>query len=139
MTIGVECGVLAVDPHNNWTLNLDREADNKLTRYKFANPGCFIKIDGDNRRKLGIADYRSFGGYHAYQHVSLELFNRYGQTVHGISWESFHRHQPGRVYAIWHHRKDDLGLTYSAPVPLADDPEWKELLTQIPDLTPIRT
>jgi hypothetical protein len=130
---------LAIDLQNKWTLNLDREADNKLTRYTFSNAGCFIKLDGDNRRRLGIADYQSFGGYDAYQQVSLELFKRYGQTVHGLSWESFHRHQLGRVYAIWHHRKADLGLTYCAPVPLADDPQWKSLLARIPDPIAIRS
>jgi hypothetical protein len=53
LTIGVECKVLAVDPNNKWSLNEKHEAANKVTRYQFSNPGCFIKLDSDNRRKLG--------------------------------------------------------------------------------------
>jgi hypothetical protein len=51
---------------------------------------------------------REFAGYEPYQAVALELFERFGAIVHGLSWESFHRNQLGRVYAIFTSGVGDL-------------------------------
>ena len=54
----------------------------------------------------GLATGRATGspGYTPYQEAAIELFRRFGPLAHGLSWESFHRSQPGRFYAIRYHR-----------------------------------
>lgn len=90
---------------------------------------------------MGLAgDQRKFAGYEPYQSVALELFQRYGQVVHGLSQESFHRNQPGRVYALWHHHKSTIGLRVTTPDPcpkLVDDAEWKSFLAANPEVEAI--
>jgi len=57
--------------------------------------------------------------------------------VHGLSWESFHRGQPGRVYAIWHHQKGAIALKATKPPPygsLDEDDGWQEFLAEYPDI-----
>jgi len=65
-----------------------------------------------------------------------DLFLRFGKVVHGLSWESFHRGQPGRVYAIWHHQKAAIALeaAKSAYGSLEEDDEWVAFLAEYPDI-----
>jgi hypothetical protein len=78
-----------------------------------------------------FSGYVADGSYDVYREVGLALFERFGEVVHGLCWRSFHRHQAGRVYAIWHHRKDALGIVPPSPAPLADDPEWRDRLEHL--------
>jgi len=80
---------------------------------------------------------RTFNSYVPFQEVALELFERFGTVVHGLSWASFHRNQLGRVYAIWHHHKATLQLAITTSKPytsLADDPDWLRFLAANPDV-----
>ena len=80
---------------------------------------------------------RKFKGYASYQEVALDLFRRFGQLVHGLSWESFHRGQPGHVYPIWHHQKAAIALEAAKPPPygsLEKDDEWLAFLAENPDI-----
>jgi hypothetical protein len=51
--------------------------------------------------RLGLANLpiHKSSPYGAFQAIGLELFKRFGDLAHGLSWASFHRHQPGQVYA----------------------------------------
>lgn len=87
--------------------------------------------------RLGLSgSARRFDGqaYIPYQEVAPELFYRFGSLAHGLSWNSFHRNQLGRVYAIWHHRKTALKLSRPvAPfIKLDGDPEWSAFLAAWP-------
>jgi hypothetical protein len=112
-----------------------------VARYAFDSPAIFIPIDGHNRSVLGLAGgNRKFIGYESYQEVSLALFRRYGKTVHGLSWESFHRNQPGRVFALWHHHKVTVGLSLRSPGAyplLIEDLHWLQFLKENPDIEEI--
>lgn len=79
------------------------------------------------------------GSYDAYQRAGLELFERFGGVVHGLTWQSFHRHQLGRVYAIWHHRKAAAGVVKpSGAYPkLPDDADWAAFLSKNPQIEAI--
>lgn len=140
-TVAIECGVLRADPQDRYTWAVDRAGEYFVVRYAFAAPPLFIPIDGRNRNVLGLAGgARKFAGYEPYQAVALELFRRYGNVVHGLSWESFHRNQPGRVYALWHHHKATIGLSITSPDPyatLVDDAEWKNFLMTNPEVEAI--
>ena len=86
---------------------------------------------------LARGGQRKFAGYEPYQAVAYELFRRYGKVLHGLSWESFHRNQPGRVYALWHHHKATIGLGITSHEPyerLVDDAEWNEFLFSSPEI-----
>jgi hypothetical protein len=123
--IGVECRILAIDSDDGFSLHLDREAAYQVARYRFDQAACFIPIDGANRRTLGLDRAEAWDGYGPYQQIGMALFERYGHFAHGLSWASFHRNQPGRVFAIWHERKTGFGLALSASVaPLAGDAQW---------------
>lgn len=127
----MECHVLSVDSLDAWTLNLDLEKEYSVARYTTKEPGLFLPIDGCNRKRLGLDNLPIHKGqvYAAYQSIGLELFKRFGNLAHGLSWASFHRHQVGRVYAIWHHRITALGLTLeSSPLRLETDVEWATLI-----------
>lgn len=133
LAAAMECHVLSVDSLDAWTLNLDRESEYSVACYTTSAPGLFLPIDGPNRRRLGLANLPIHRDpvYAAFQSVGLELFQRFGNLVHGLSWNSFHRHQAGRIYAIWHHRKDALGLKVESPtVPLRENAEWAALITE---------
>jgi|APThiThiocy_cv2_1041547.scaffolds.fasta_scaffold00683_4 hypothetical protein len=133
LATAMECHVLSVDTLDAWTLNLDLETEYSVARYTTSEPGLFLPIDGRNRERLGLVNLPIHKGspYAAFQAIGLELFKRFGDLAHGLSWASFHRHQPGQVYAIWHHRKAALGLTpKSSPVPLKGDAEWTVLLDE---------
>jgi hypothetical protein len=135
--VAMECLILNAAPDNKYTWNRKRAEVYRVVRYEFSAPALFVPIDGDNRRALGLADRRTaFLGYGPYQEVSLALFQRFGQVAHGLSWESFHRNQPGRVYALWHHHKGTIGLARRSRLylPLIDDPEWQLFLTENPGI-----
>ena len=112
-----------------------------VVRYVFSAPALFVPIDGRNREMLRLeGGQREFAGYEPYQRVAHELFERYGAVIHGLSWESFHRKQPGRVYALWHHHKATIRLAVTAPMPcmaLIDDPEWLDFLEANPKIEAI--
>ena len=133
--IGVECRILAVDSDDHFSLHLDREASYQVARYRFEQAACFVPIDGANRRTLGLDRAEAWDGYGPYQQIGLALFERYSHFAHGLSWASFHRNQPGRVFAVWHERKAGFGLELAGPVgPLVSDLPWVTMLAGIPGL-----
>ncbi|CAM2192455.1 RES domain protein [Paraburkholderia kururiensis] len=142
-TVAIECHILAADAADRYTWLRERAEKYRVVRYAFDAPAVFVPIDGPrNRAALGLAGgQRKFAGYECYQEVALALFNRYGQVVHGLSWESFHRNQPGRVYALWHHHKTTVRLRIISPDPyrvLVEDDEWNSFLAANPDVEEIR-
>ena len=137
--VAAECRVLSIDLHDKYSVHKAKASTYEVARYDFDAPALFIPIDGRNMVTLGLTGgARRFSGnlYLPYQEVSLELFQRFGDLVHGLSWNSFHRNQPGRVYAIWHHRKAALRLTRPvAPfVKLDKDAEWAAFLAAWPTI-----
>lgn len=137
-TIGQECGLLSVDSNNKWTIDIVRESHYKIATYSFKKGGIFIPLDGRNAKVFGLDRLTSLGTYDPYQKLSKALFDRYSHFVHGISWRSFHRHQSGTVYAIWHSKKNELGLKIeSSEVQLAGDKNWETMLSNIPGLSRI--
>ena len=140
--VAAECRVLSIDQLDRWSYHAGKAKDYQVARYSFAAPALFIPIDGPNARHLGLdGESRLFDGkaYEPYQEVGLELFTRYGEMVHGLSWASFHRNQLGRVYAIWHHRKASMQL--ARPIArftaLEADPEWLAFLAKWPSIRPV--
>lgn len=135
-TVATECHVLSADLYDRYTWNSAAAQQYRVVRYQFDAPAMFVPIDGRNRDVLGLRR-RSFGTYADFQRVSFELFRRYGRILHGLSWDSFHRNQPGRVYALWHHHKDTIGLRIEPPPPyplLTDDPQWQAFLAEHPEI-----
>jgi hypothetical protein len=135
-TVAIECGILRADARDRYTWAADLAEQYRVVRYAFSAPALFVPIDGSNREPLGLAGgQRKFTGYEPYQQAAHALFVRYGRVVHGLSWESFHRNQPGRVYALWHRHKPTIGLAIQTAAPfqrLVDDPEWKQFLLAHP-------
>ena len=136
--VAMECRVLRADDHDRYTWAADLARQYKVVRYDYGSPALFVRIDGHNRRRLGLSGgQRRFNGYAPYQEAALDLFRRFGQLVHGLSWESFHRGQPGRVYAIWHHQKATIALERTKPPPygsLEEDDEWLAFLKAYPEI-----
>ncbi|HTI18497.1 MAG TPA: RES domain-containing protein [Trinickia sp.] len=139
--VAMECRVLFADLRDRYMWVTDLAAQYQVVRYSFGRPAIFVPLDGRNRRTLGLDGNKwPLGTYEPYQRVSLALFQRFGAAIHGLSWESFHRNQLGRVYAIWHDRKGAIELKISSPKPypsLADDPDWKAFLSRNPTLQPL--
>ncbi|WP_377155368.1 RES domain-containing protein [Roseateles sp. UC29_93] len=109
----------------------------RVVRFRMRQPGLFIPIDGPNRHVLGL-EGKLEPGYESSRRMALELFRRYGHLVHGLSYESFHRFQPGRVYAIWHSRKEEMDLQPSVERPrLGDDVEFQAFLAAHPFIQPL--
>lgn len=133
--VATECRVLRFNESSDEvTCDLGRAESYQVARYSFSRPALFIPIDGPNRKTLGVQQL-AFEGYHGHQVLALQLFQRYGEMAHGLSWESYHRGQPGRVYAVWHSRKDAMGLqvdTAASMHRLVDDVEWKAFLAAHP-------
>jgi hypothetical protein len=133
-----ECRVLCVDPQDRYTWNKTKASEYWVARYLFDKPALFVPIDGPNRERLGLEnDDVPYGGYAPFQAVSMGLFQRLGGLVHGLSWQSFHRGQPGRSYAIWHHRKLEIGLRITSPTPphkLDADAEWRRFVADHPEV-----
>jgi len=135
----MECRVLRADDRDRYTWAADLAGQYKVVRYDYLSLALFIPIDGRNRQPLGLSGgQRKFKGYASYQEVALDLFRRFGQLVHGLSWESFHRGQPGRVYAIWHHQKEGRdrarGSKAAALRQTRKDDEWLAFLAENPDI-----
>lgn len=137
-TVAVECHILSELPSGNYQWLRDRAQSYKVARYCSALPSLFLPIDGRNRKLLGLDGKNvAFKRYAPYQAIGLELFQRFGQTVHGLTWTSFHRNQPGRVLALWHHHKETIGLTVTSKEPfgsLVSDAEWKSFLAANPTI-----
>lgn len=133
--VAMECRLLVEDAKGQWTWQRDKSAAYDLVRYSVHAPGVFVRLDSDDRKRLGLPSPGArFGEPNIYkdsQELCLEIYERFGKVTHGVTWQSFHRHQPGRVYAIWHDRKDQLGLVRDPAPPyrkLPDDPQWQEFL-----------
>jgi hypothetical protein len=139
--VATECLILRTGEGDRTVWRQDKAATYQVARYGFLKPALFLPIDGKNRHRLGLAGgQRPWGGYEAWQNASLALFQRFGSVVHGLSWESFHRNQPGRVYALWHEHKSsvDLHLTTPGDFPLlVEDPQWLAFLADHPDIEAI--
>jgi RES domain len=131
-TIAQECQVLAVDSGERWTVNRTRELELRIARYSFRHACVFVRLDGRNASLLGVHDLPATGGYGAYQELGLILHDRFAHFAHGISWRSYHRHQNGRVYALWHSRKRSIGLKVTSVGELRQDAEWVALKAHIP-------
>jgi hypothetical protein len=132
----VECRILHCDGLDRYTYDVQRTMQYSVVRYQLRAPAIFIPIDRENKRTLGLRFPDP--AYAQHRSVAHQLFERYGTVVHGLSWESYHRNQPGRVYALWHHHKDTLGLAVTPPTPyprLAEDPEWLSVLRANPGFT----
>ncbi|UUF03352.1 RES domain-containing protein [Xanthomonas hortorum] len=141
--VAMECRVLqvsALDDSFKWSKDLAEQYS--VVRYAFSEPALFIPIDGNNRDLLGLS-WRGGKLDHTYlpfQKAALELHQRFGKIIHGLSWQSYHRHQLGRVYAIWHEHKStiDLSITSSKPYSkLIDDSEWSDFLNENPGIEQI--
>lgn len=136
--VAIECRILAADSQDRYTYNEARTREYSVVRYSMRSPALFVPLDGENRRTLGLRGLDP--DYARHRAVAHELFTRFGRVVHGLSWESFHRNQPGRVYALWHHHKTTVGLEITSATPyalLAEDPEWIELLKMNPGFEPM--
>lgn len=133
-TVAMECRILTCDPSDRYSWDAAKAAEVKVARYRLTQPAIFVPLDR-NRHRFNLpaaAAYRR----EPYQKLSLELHRRFGTLIHGMSWASFHRGQPGRVFAIWHHHKEHIGLEldHSTPaVPLIDDLAWQALLFENPE------
>lgn len=132
-TVAMECRVLNVDANDAYTYATEKARAYQVVRYVCDKPAILMPIDGRNRDLLNLGGgKRAFLGYKPYQEVAHDLFKRFGEIIHGLSWESFHRNQPGRIYALWHHHKSTVGLRIISDQPftsLAEDAEWKAFLT----------
>jgi hypothetical protein len=109
-------------------VNRTLERAYRLVRYQTGQAGIFIPLDGRNAQVFGLDQVPATAGYKPYQEIALMLFERFGHFCHGLSWRSFHRHQNGAVYAIWHSRKEALNLQFHSNVELATDKAWVEFL-----------
>lgn len=134
--IAMECDILAVDRQNNWSYDDAKTKTYWVARYQFTRPALFIPMD-TNRNRLNIDRKPFVPGYGRWQDAAHQLWSRFGTVAHGLSWWSMHRHQPGRVYALWHQHKATIGLIKpTGPFDkLLEDPEWKELLVANPGFT----
>jgi hypothetical protein len=135
----IECHILNCDSRDRYTYDQQRTMEYSVVRYEMRAPALFIPIDGENKSALGLRglDPR---GYERHRAAAYELFKRFGSIVHGLSWESYQRNQPGRVYALWHHHKSTVGLAISSATPylkLAEDREWLQLLKDNPEFEPL--
>lgn len=139
--VATECLILQAGEGDRTTWRQDKAAAYRVARYGFLKPALFLPIDGKNRQRLGLAGgQRPWGGYGAWQEAALALHQRFAQVVHGLSWESFHRNQPGRVFALWHEHKTscDLRLTTPGEFPLlTEDAQWRAFLVAHPEIEAI--
>ena len=139
--MAIECRILRADFRDRYTWATARATTDRVVRYKFDQPAIFLPIDGGNRRVLGLsAGQRKLGSKAAFQEAALALYERYGRVVHGLSWESMHRDQPGRIYALWHEHKTTIGLRLPADRAyprLVDDARWQAFLAADPDIEAI--
>lgn len=119
----METRVLHVSPYDEYSYTERRAQPYKVVRLQYGRPALFIRMDSSAfRTKLGIPRFTG-ADYLPFRRAALALFERYGETVDGYSWESFHRGQPGRNYGFWHHRKSVIDLQ-----PLQQEADCHELL-----------
>ena len=139
--VAAECRVLQCDAQDKYTWSRDVARKYKVARYNYTKPALFLPIDGHNRKVLGLEGSKiAFAGYAPFQEAAMELYERFGRVVHGLSWESFHRNQLGRVFALWHEHKTTIGLEIVSTVPygtLDEDPEWLDFLSAHPEVDEI--
>jgi hypothetical protein len=139
--VATECLILQTGEGDRAIWRQDKAVGYRVARYGFLKPALFLPIDGKNRQRLGMAGgQRPWGGYDAWQETGLALHQRFAHVVHGLSWESFHRNQPGRVYALWHDHKPtiDLQLTTPGDYPLlTEDTQWLAFLAAHPEIEAI--
>lgn len=136
--IAMECRVLRADVMTgrfSWDPQLATAY--RLAGYRFERPAIFVPLDGPNCSEFGLDDAElPLGDNAPFQALSLTLFQRFGDVVHGLSWRSMHRGQPGRVYALWHHHKATIELATVPPdrayLPLIESTEWAEVLQANP-------
>lgn len=139
----IECRILQCDTRDRYAYDIARTQEYSVVRYRMNKPSIFIPIDGDNKTVLGLRGLDP--DYQRHRAVAYELFTRFGRVggvVHGLSWESYHRNQPGRVCALWHHHKDSVGLEITSPTPyekLAEDAKWRALLAANPGFEGLAT
>ncbi len=133
--VATECQVLFAEPNDHWVALESKAKLYHVARYAMDKPAVFLPIDGANRRHLLPPDpalaFR--GGYALHRSMALQVFERYGDVIHGLSWASFHRNQPGRAYALWHHQKAHVGLRLLLPTPhdcLHDTLVWQQFLSK---------
>ena len=137
--VAMECRILRADYQDHLTWNRTLAATYQVARYAFSEPAIFLPIDRGNQRLLGLdAGQRKLASKVPYQEAALALFDRYKGVVHGLSWESKHRNQPARIYAIWHQHKPTIGLT-TVPADrkyplLPADHTWLTYLRENPDV-----
>lgn len=142
--VAMECRILRADFRDHFTWSTSAAGEYQVVRYMFSEPAIFLPIDGPNRSRLGLAGaQRKLGSKEPFRDAALALYNRYKGVVHGLSWESMHRDQPGRVYALWHRHKATIGLARLASVgkltvfdypKLTDDVDWKAFLRDSPEI-----
>lgn len=130
----MECRILQANSRDEYSYSLRRAGEYKVVRFQYKAPALFIRVDREVKRKLGIPAFTT--DYSPFQRAAKALFDRYGSAVHGLSWESFHRGQPGRNYGFWHHRMDAIGLEplqLEKDCPrLLEDGDWRQLLHDHP-------
>jgi hypothetical protein len=130
----MECRISQADNRDVFSYSLKRAGEYKVVRFQHEKPALFIRVDRHVLRKMGVPDFAP--DYGSFQSAAMALFEKYGTTVHGLSWESFHRGQPGRNYGFWHNRKDDIVLKpvqLEADCPeLVKDADWLQLLRDYP-------
>ena len=132
--VAIECRLLRADYRDRYTWARDTANAYQVVQYTFGEPALFLPIDGDNKRRLGLDPAsRRPGKRDAFQDASLALFTRFGNVVHGMSWDSMHRDQPARVYALWHRHKATIGLERRYPL-LPEHPAWRQFLLDNPDV-----
>lgn len=136
-----ECRILNVDRRDRYSFDEALTESYQVVRYNYTGPALFIPMDADNRETMGLDVFQI--GYAHYQKAAHELWRRYRGVAHGLSWSSFHRNQPGRVYALWHEHKDSIGLAVDGPEPhtfhkLVEDPDWQAFLDRSPEVTEIQ-
>ena len=138
--VAVECGVLAAHGTGVFSYHEDKAKAYQVARYTFDKPAIFLPIDDIHNHDVLMADDvldSAFeGDYDPYQALGLDLFQRYGQVIHGLSWASYHRGKTGRVFALWHHHKATIGLgvTTTSFNALSADPEFEGFLAKHPTL-----
>ena len=129
VTAAVECRILTPDQMDRFTYSY-QSPPHRVARLNHSEPALFIRITGESLKKWGVKSFQL--NYDAYQTMALALFERYGTTVHGMSWDSFHRGRPGRNYGFWHSRLDTIGFRALQEEPnclsLELDPDWKAFL-----------
>jgi len=136
--VAIECRLLRANIQDKYTWAADTANEYQVVQYSFSRPAIFLPIDGGNKRRLGLdPKNRAPGKRDAFQEAGLALFVRFGQVVHGLSWDSMHRDQPTRVYALWHDHKKTIGLARPAKqnyFKLPAHPDWRQFLADNPDV-----